>query len=245
MNHPKKIRELKNLPGRTLQLGLMAFIISVGITLYFYLLGLKMSSVMVACFSASVAIILALQTIKIIREAHTVIIIAVCTLLIVSSFIEGASTGQYFYFFPLIVVVPIVVDSKNSSNFEFIGTFSLVLVSFAVCFYIGHSVPPLEQILPLVANKIIYSNAASACFITLLFSIANVFYERKFISALQTIAHIQSHEMRKPVASIMGLMNVWKTEDYTHDLEIIGMLESAVNELDEKIHLINLLSDNK
>jgi hypothetical protein len=75
-------------------------------------------------------------------------------------------------------------------------------------------------------------------FFTVSFSIANIVYEKKFLSALRAIAQIQSHEMRKPVASIIGLMDVWKGEKYVYDEEIVTMIEKATVELDEKIHLI-------
>jgi hypothetical protein len=234
----KETQLLKNLPGRTLQLSLIGLAISVGVTIYFYSLGLKQSSIMMSCFSVVLVSILALQLSKVIKDAHSLVIGAVCVLLIVSGFVEGSATGQYFYFFPIIVVVPIVVDSRDSSKMEFILTFTLVVVSFAICFYAGHNFKPFESISPEAATKITYSNAAGAVATTLLFSIANVLYERKFVRALNTIAHLQSHEMRKPVASILGLMDIWKNEKYNYDSEIVSMMESAVTELDEKIHLI-------
>ncbi|HEY5325425.1 MAG TPA: hypothetical protein VIJ27_00350 [Mucilaginibacter sp.] len=238
MNDIKTIHLLKNIPTRTWQLGMIALIVSIGITLYFYSLGLTMSSIMIACFSFSLAIILLLQYFGVITETHPIIFAAVCILLIVSGFVEGATTGQYFYFFPLVVVIPIVVKNKNSSNLEFILTYAAIMISFVTCFYVGHAVRPIEQISNSVANKIIYSNAGSAMFITVSFSIANIFYENKFLSALRAIAQIQSHEMRKPVASIIGLMDVWKEEKYVYDEEIVTMIEKATVELDEKIHLI-------
>ncbi|WP_183568635.1 GAF domain-containing protein [Mucilaginibacter sp. SP1R1] len=56
--------------------------------------------------------------------------------------------------------------------------------------------------------------------------------------SLNNIAYVQSHELRKPVASIMGLMNLFKLDGYTATQEELLMLEKAVNELDEKIKQI-------
>ncbi|HEY0176577.1 MAG TPA: triple tyrosine motif-containing protein, partial [Pedobacter sp.] len=56
--------------------------------------------------------------------------------------------------------------------------------------------------------------------------------------ALENIAFIQSHELRKPLASILGLINVIKAMDYEVDKECISMLEEAGNELDTKIRSI-------
>jgi signal transduction histidine kinase len=54
--------------------------------------------------------------------------------------------------------------------------------------------------------------------------------------SLLKIAYIQSHEYRRPVASIIGLMNVIKQYDYEFDKDCLTMMENAVNELDEKIN---------
>jgi GAF domain-containing protein len=56
--------------------------------------------------------------------------------------------------------------------------------------------------------------------------------------ALTTIAHIQSHEFRSPVASILGLMNIIKDEGYSNSAEYFIMMEEAVKSLDEKIHMV-------
>jgi PAS domain S-box-containing protein len=54
--------------------------------------------------------------------------------------------------------------------------------------------------------------------------------------ALTRIAIIQSHELRRPVASLMGLMNLMKIDDI--DFDYFNMMELTVQELDEKIRLI-------
>ena len=56
--------------------------------------------------------------------------------------------------------------------------------------------------------------------------------------ALRNIAFLHSHELRKPVASIMGLMNIFKDENYRASKEELMMLETVANELDEKIRTI-------
>jgi len=56
--------------------------------------------------------------------------------------------------------------------------------------------------------------------------------------SLKAIAFIQSHEIRRPVSSIIGLMNIFKASDYQSTREELMMLERAVLELDEKIRLI-------
>jgi len=56
--------------------------------------------------------------------------------------------------------------------------------------------------------------------------------------ALEDIAFIQAHELRRPLSSIMGLINVIKATDYEFDPEYIEKLEKAAEELDEKIYAV-------
>ncbi len=57
-------------------------------------------------------------------------------------------------------------------------------------------------------------------------------------SVLRDIAHIQSHEFRGPLSTIMGVMNAIREEDYDSPREYLQMLDDAVKRLDEKIHVI-------
>jgi hypothetical protein len=57
--------------------------------------------------------------------------------------------------------------------------------------------------------------------------------------ALNDIAYIQSHHLRKPVASILGLMNVIKAEDYHAEKDVLEKMEQATLQLDERIKAIN------
>lgn len=56
--------------------------------------------------------------------------------------------------------------------------------------------------------------------------------------SLLEIAHIQSHGYRKPVASILGLMNVIKQNNYKSPRKCLMLMEKAVKELDDKIRSI-------
>ena len=56
--------------------------------------------------------------------------------------------------------------------------------------------------------------------------------------SLRQIAQIQSHDIRQPLTSIMGLINTIKADDYVADKERLLMIEKAAKELDGKIHAI-------
>jgi PAS domain S-box-containing protein len=64
-------------------------------------------------------------------------------------------------------------------------------------------------------------------------------------SSLSTIAHIQSHELRRPVASILGFMHLFKYVGYKATKHELVMMEKAVNELDDKIKEIVELSTKR
>lgn len=64
--------------------------------------------------------------------------------------------------------------------------------------------------------------------------------------SLKAIAYIQSHEIRRPVSSIMGLMNIFKANDYQASREDMLMMERAVLELDDRIRkIVNHAESNK
>ncbi|MDR3678565.1 MAG: GAF domain-containing protein [Flavipsychrobacter sp.] len=55
---------------------------------------------------------------------------------------------------------------------------------------------------------------------------------------LMNIAQVHSHEFRRPVASLLGLMNIISDEKYIASKQCLLMMEEAVKELDEKIHMV-------
>jgi len=61
-------------------------------------------------------------------------------------------------------------------------------------------------------------------------------------SSLSTIANFQSHELRRPVASILGFMYLFKGEGYQASVDELMMMERAVEELDNKIKEIVQMS---
>lgn len=56
--------------------------------------------------------------------------------------------------------------------------------------------------------------------------------------SLRRIAYIQSHEMRRPVASILGLIELFEHEGFTATREELILLKAAADELDDKIKTI-------
>ncbi len=71
--------------------------------------------------------------------------------------------------------------------------------------------------------------------------------EQKIISQNQSllkIAHIQAHEFRAPLTTIMGLMSLIKEENYEAPSEYIQLLEQAVDTLDTTIrHIVSNIDE--
>ncbi|WP_158828112.1 PAS domain S-box protein [Mucilaginibacter lacusdianchii] len=56
--------------------------------------------------------------------------------------------------------------------------------------------------------------------------------------ALRKIAYMQSHELRKPVANILGLMNLIKMNGNADNGDLLKLMEETVMQLDDTIHHI-------
>ena len=54
-------------------------------------------------------------------------------------------------------------------------------------------------------------------------------------SALLKIAFIQSHEIRKPLSTLLGIINLIKEDQYKADKELLMMMEKSAHDLDKKI----------
>jgi PAS domain S-box-containing protein len=60
--------------------------------------------------------------------------------------------------------------------------------------------------------------------------------------SLNEIAHIHSHDLRRPVSNIIGLMSMFKSEGYTCTHEDLIMLEKAVTDLQIQVEGIEGLT---
>jgi len=81
--------------------------------------------------------------------------------------------------------------------------------------------------------------------INVAYSAANINEQKRQIAeiiekneSLLNIAYVQSHIYRKPVASILGLMNIIKENNYESDRECLMLMEKAVRELDQNIRSV-------
>jgi light-regulated signal transduction histidine kinase (bacteriophytochrome) len=105
----------------------------------------------------------------------------------------------------------------------------------------------LGQVSQLKSQKILRISVAMVCFVILMFVILYQYYtihrysrkmeksNQKLNAAMLKIAHIQSHQIRKPLASILGLMNIIKSNNYVADKEVLKKMDEVANDLDQRI----------
>jgi len=67
---------------------------------------------------------------------------------------------------------------------------------------------------------------------------------REKVQQLESISYKNSHQIRSPVASIIGLINLVEEQDIAsqHNLEVFDLLKQAIEKLDTVIHEINDIS---
>lgn len=68
---------------------------------------------------------------------------------------------------------------------------------------------------------------------------------REKVNQLETVSYKNSHLVRGPVASIIGLIDLFEEKDITstHNLQIFNFLKQAIEKLDTVIHEINDISN--
>ncbi|MGF7080423.1 signal transduction histidine kinase/ActR/RegA family two-component response regulator [Mucilaginibacter sp. UYCu711] len=247
--------KFKKLARRATQLSFIVLALSVGISTYYLALGLTTSAIMIGCYSLCVLIILFLQLSHIIENIQPLVLTSICLLLIISSFVEGSVTGQYFYFFPIIIVIPIVVNHKESSFIELGSYFLMGIVSFGINFYVGHYIQPFEKIPENIAHRMLFTNATCAILLTLSFAVAYIYYERKYIGALieeknRTIKErtrflsTMGHELRTPLNGIIGALNIFTNEQpQFNSNEYLQILKYCSNHMEQLV--TDILDFNK
>ena len=78
------------------------------------------------------------------------------------------------------------------------------------------------------------------------FNITNIDAQRKYQLALEEknqrleeISHLQSHEIRRPVASLLGLLNLLNPNKFDEENKaIVELMQGSIHEMDEVVHKV-------
>ena len=215
--------DIKDVSKRTYQLGLATLFTGIALSIYTSFIGLYVSSFVSACFCFAILMVILLKYNGDIENLTIFIVTIVCAMLVSTAAIEGLQSGQYLYFFPLMVSIPIIVDLKQTQykdSFIYIG---IIIVSFLACILIGHNVKPLEAFTTSQLGKLSFVNNVIAISSTIIFAVSYIFFEKKYIhqikeqsqkvidSRTQFLATM-GHELRTPLNGIIGVINLMKQQ---------------------------------
>jgi signal transduction histidine kinase/BarA-like signal transduction histidine kinase len=253
--HLNPLFDIKEVSKRTYQLGLAAMFTGIALSVYNSYLGLYVSSFLVACFCFAILMVILLKYNEAIKNLPVLIITMVCGLLISEALIEGMASEQYLYFFPILVAVPIIVDLKLTQYRESIIYISIIVLSFGITIFIDRHVHPLEDFTAIQINKLASMNRIIAISSTIVFAVAYIFFEKKYINELmdQSRRVIDSrtqflatmgHELRTPLNGIIGVINLLKQEHTeAQQAEYFQVLKYCSDHMLQQVN--NILDFNK
>jgi signal transduction histidine kinase/CheY-like chemotaxis protein len=253
--HLNPLYDMKEVPKRTYQLGIAALVLGMGISFYDECIGLYVSSFLVACFCFATLMFILLKYNGDIKNLPLTIIILICGMVISATLFEGLQTDQYLYFFPILVAVPIIVNLKQTRYRESLTYIAIILFSFCITIIVGYYIKNLEQLTVVQVWRLVMFNRVVAISSTILFAIAYIFFEEKYIQELteQSKRVIDSrtrflasmgHEMRTPLNGIMGVIGLLKQEHTAaQQAEYIQVLKYCSDHMLQQIN--NILDFNK
>lgn len=215
--------DIKDVSKRTYQLGLATLFTGVALSIYTSFIGLYVSSFVSACFCFAILMVILLKYHDDIENLTIFIVTIVCALLISTAAIEGLRSSQYLYFFPLMVSIPIIVDLKQTQYKESFIYIGIIIFSFIACIIIGRTVTPLEVFTPSQLAKLSFVNNVIAISSTIVFAVAYIFFEKKYIKELMEQSNkvidartqflaTMGHELRTPLNGIIGVVNLLKQQ---------------------------------
>ena len=215
---------VKEISKRALQLQIACLCIGVFIFVYYALLGLYFMATLNSIFCFCIAGILFISQKQIIKNSKLLIIGFVGLSFILFAAMEGSETGEYLFYFPLIVAIPIIVNNTKTYFAEVIRYFAFVIACFLLCVFIGYHNQPTNPFTIAQATLIFHTNGIAAVFLTIFFSYINVQLQHRYLEKLieqknSTIASrtqflsTMGHELRTPLNGIIGATNLLKNEE--------------------------------
>ena len=250
--HLNPLFDIKDVSKRTYQLGIAALLAGVGLSIYSSYLGLYASSIVITSFCFAILLVMLLKYNGHIANLTIFVVSVVCGLLIANTFVEGLQTEGYLYFFPILVAVPIIVDLKRTQYLESVTYITIIVLSFIICVVIGRNIHPFEDISVFQVRRISFVNRITAIASTIVFAVAYLFFEKKYINELvdQSNRVIEArtrflatmgHELRTPLNGIIGVVNLMKQEkDPARQEEYIQILKYCS---DHMLHQVNNILD--
>ena len=221
LNTDYPLHSVSEISKRTYGIGIST--LGIGSMLFVFLFWARLYSiaVLVACFCVGISIILFLHNKKIISNTKLPLVTFVCIWLVLFAANDGYQTGQYVYFFPLMIAIPVIVDNQKTHYKKVVLYFIISTISCVICFCVGKYHQPWHVISVDNQNMLFATNMFCAIGATISFAYINVDLERKYLKELidqknETIVSrtqflsTMGHELRTPLNGIIGAINLLK-----------------------------------
>lgn len=219
------------------------------LAVYFCSLNLKFSSISTLLFCVCLGLVLILKKKGIAHKMEYYFLFIVSAHLMCSALVEGIQSGQYFYYFPLLIGIPVIIDFEKSNYKILLINFTITIISFLICIFIGLKITPLEAIPIEVSTKIFVYNAFFSILMTVAFAFTFIYFQKlnyeelieqknNTISSRTRFLSTMGHELRTPLNGVLGAVNLLKEEKYlTEENEYFRILKYCSK------HMLNLVND--
>ncbi|MGI4749816.1 MAG: ATP-binding response regulator [Janthinobacterium lividum] len=246
------LHSISEISKRTDQLAISTIIFGFCIFSIYVFLGLYHLALMVATFCCIIGFLLFLYNKNIIKNTKLPLIVFVSVALIIFAANEGYGTGQYLYYFPAIISIPIIVDNQKTYFNKVLLCFTITGVCFLACIMVGIMHRPWEPFSELNRSRVFMINAVTSLLATIGFAYLNVSLERKYLKSLidqknNTIdtrtqfLSTMGHELRTPLNGIIGAINLLKkTGNLPEQQEYLNILKYCS---DQMLYQVNDILD--
>ncbi|RYE28941.1 MAG: response regulator [Sphingobacteriaceae bacterium] len=243
------IFDLRILEKRLFVIYTMTLLTALSLTVYYYALNLPYSGFCTGVFCVVLSVVLLLKKINWVNKTEYCFLIIVSAHLIMSVFIEGAQSGQYLYYFPLLIGIPVIIDYERVNYKTLLFNSAITFTSFVVCILLGVYTMPLENIPHTVSAKVFIFNAISALLMTAGFGFSFIYSHKlnfdglieqknNTITSRTRFLSTMGHELRTPLNGVIGAVNLLKEEKYlAEDNEYFRILKYC------SVHMLNLVND--
>jgi signal transduction histidine kinase/DNA-binding NarL/FixJ family response regulator len=214
--------DIKEINKRGREIIVICIVVGLVLSPIDYFKGLIYSTCVVLGFTLSMIILFFLSQKFEFRKIRIPTFLLVCLVLLLGTYNEGLATGNFFYYFPMIIIIPSVIEDQARSTFHHITLFLIAGIGAVSCLYIGMNYIPSELISKAISSQLYYTNFLAAFVITLLFAYLHIKFERRYLEAINrqknhSIAartkflSIMGHELRTPLNGIIGASNILKS----------------------------------
>lgn len=246
------LHSVSEIKKRAFQLACVAIVLGLLMFIVYFFLGLYHIALMVATFCCCIGLILFLNSKNFIKNTKLPLVAFASLALIVFAADEGYYTGQYLYYFPMIIAIPVIVENQKTYFGKVILYFSISGICCVACVAIGLLHHPWHPLAAQKISEVFFINAVSSVFATIGFAYLNVSLERKYLKFLidqknNTIDNrthflsIMGHELRTPLNGIIGAINLLKkTESLPAQQEYFNILKYCS---DQMLYQVNDILD--